>query len=865
MNLQNRILSAAVTADAAAREESPRARDSHLITLPGGDWKLWRWLGLRGAGFPASLVRGLAAEACAEAADELNRAEAEIDRSREATLDCVRAKLDTLRNEGRWDDAGARGPLVSAMRALTKGKLPTAIEDSEVRQSVEAIATAKRLREDCNTRYLEKFAEAEIQVSDALRAVAQSSRFQEAVVWQNRHALHTALLPFLRQTSGAGGSERKKHKELIASYVQRYCVKNDTIGFFGPVGWARFVDEGETLETRPGADLIARRSVYFESWCMEALAAKLSEDKRFRPWFTPVRLPYLRLQGTSLLLPRSRQVSLSRAQAMAIQLCDGAKTAKQIAMILSRAFPNDVKDEQAAYDVLDQLRARYFIQWNLEIPVGLNPERVLRAASLRVEDETLRCSALAVLDELDRHRNAVAQAAGSAERLDQALGEMETYFVRISGQTATRSAGEMYAARTLVYEDCRRDVELTLGPEILGRLGPPLSLLLQAGRWYTFETAKFYRAAFSRVYHELAQAQSSPEVDAVSFWSQVQPIILHGDQHAPKFVAPEFQKRWARILSVPEGQNRVHYTVEQLRPLVREHFEAPKAGWSIACYHSPDIMIAAASAEAIKRGEYQLVLGEFHLGSNTLRGALFVAQHPQPEELFEACEADLPQEGLRMCVPKHWRGLTSRTSAYLTPRSHAWWLVSHDAVRPAEPRKTYEIGSLVVVEEGGELLLKSRDGSLSCDIIEAFADAFHLQMVDRFKLVERRRHTPRITIDGLVVTRESWLYPAEEFSFAHVKDEASRFLAARRWAQEHGMPRCVFAKSPVETKPVYVDFASPIYTNILAKIVRRTAEANLENKPISISEMLPAHDQLWLQDAAGQHYTSEFRVVAVCP
>jgi hypothetical protein len=25
---------------------------------------------------------------------------------------------------------------------------------------------------------------------------------------------------------------------VIANYLQRYCLKNDTIGFYGPVGWA---------------------------------------------------------------------------------------------------------------------------------------------------------------------------------------------------------------------------------------------------------------------------------------------------------------------------------------------------------------------------------------------------------------------------------------------------------------------------------------------------------------------------------------------------------------------------------------------------------------------------------------------------
>ena len=264
----------------ATKEEPSEKPDSHLITVPGGEWKLWRWLGLRGAGFPASLARGLGSEACAQAADELTRAEAEVSRKHEQALNCIREKLDTLRNEGRWDDATTRTPLVNAMRALTKGKIPTRIEDMDVLRFVEALGTAKTEREAYHAAYLEKFHEAEAHLAQSLHEVAQSNRFQEAVVWQNRHAFHTAVLPFLRKTNGTANGERK-HKELIASYIQRYTLKNDTIGFFGPVGWARFVDHGDTLEARPGADLVAHRSVFFESWCMEALADKWIHTSHF--------------------------------------------------------------------------------------------------------------------------------------------------------------------------------------------------------------------------------------------------------------------------------------------------------------------------------------------------------------------------------------------------------------------------------------------------------------------------------------------------------------------------------------------------------------------------------------------------------
>jgi hypothetical protein len=49
--------------------------------------------------------------------------------------------------------------------------------------------------------------------------------------------------------------------------------------------------------------------------------------------------------------------------------------------------------------------------------------------------------------------------------------------------------------------------------------------------------------------------------------------------------------------------------------------------------------------------------------------------------------------------------------------------------------------------------------------------------------------------------------------------------------------------------------------NILAKEIRRTAEAGAST--FTVSEMLPGLGELWLPDAAGQRYTSEFRLVAV--
>jgi hypothetical protein len=73
----------------------------------------------------------------------------------------------------------------------------------------------------------------------------------------------------------------------------------------------------------------------------------------------------------------------------------------------------------------------------------------------------------------------------------------------------------------------------------------------------------------------------------------------------------------------------------------------------------------------------------------------------------------------------------------------------------------------------------------------------------------------------------------------------------------------VFVKVPVEQKPFFVDFDSPIFVEILSKMVRRTIDNSPSDALVSMSEMLPGLDQCWLPDADGNVYTCELRMVAV--
>ena len=597
---------------------------------------------------------------------------------------------------------------------------------------------------------------------------------------------------------------------------------------------------------------------------MDELGQFLSKDKELRPWMPPRPVPYLYVEGTTLSLPQSRPIQLTRPHVVALQLADGEKPAKDIVTTLRRRFPSDIKSDTEGYKVLEFLQSRGLIIWKFDLAVGVFPDRALRRLLEAIDDEPLRERALKPLVELETGRDAVARASGNPEKLEQALKELDVAFECITATASTRAAGKMYAARTLVYEDCRRNVEVEVGHEVLQRLSAPLSLILTSARWFTFQVAQYYRQVCKRIYETLVRETNSKQIAGPLFWYRSRDYFLDSSKTGSTHVLSEFQKRWTEVLSVSADQRQISLSVEQLRPKVEKVFAAPRPGWSNARHHSPDVMIAASSAEAIRRGDYQLVLGEFHLGTNTLRGSLFVLQHPHPEEIFRAIEHDMPELGIRLIPPKSWPGLTARTTPVLLSSENYLLLITHDSM--IEPGKhNLPIGSLVVEEIGGELIARTRDGRLRFDVLEGFADMLSSSTTNKFKPLPAAPHTPRITLDDLIVSRESWTFQASELTFAYKESDSQRFVEAQRWAQAHGLPRFAFVKSPAEVKPFYVDFNSHIYVDIFSKVVRRTEIAKGAETLITVSEMLPTHDQTWLTDAAGRHYTSEFRIVAVDP
>lgn len=841
-------------------EVGDRTQYDHLVHLPESGWALWRWIGLRGAGFPVNQVLALATPRCATVAVELLRAEDQAEQARQMALAALQCTLEQAPEQ-------VRAGLHQAILAIKTGALPRSLATQHPIPEVEAwkrvYTQVVAIREEIKQVFIEETA----QVSRVIRDLAATDRLREAITWQNRQALHGSVDALLRMPADTNdrSSKRRRREQVVASYLQRYCTKNETIGFFGPVGWARLTRQTQAVHIEPGAKLLATRNVYFEGWCIDALATVVARDEAILPWMAPRRMPLVHVEGTTLYLPLAPPSRLSAAQAAVLQACDGIRSAKEIAADLLRQPALGLRSEQDVYTLLKNLRTMRRIAWALEIPSeGEHPERYLRQALARIGDERLRTSAIDSLNMLEAARHAVMQAAGNSAALDQAFDQLETTFTQLTGMDATRRAGKAYAARTLVYEDCRRDIEITFGPDIVQTLGPPLELLLTSARWLTYAAAEQYYQAFKSLYAELVQKNDSPSINFADFWLWAHPLVS-GENKAPaEAIEAELQQRWSDILAIPADQHRVAYTSAELRSRVLAAFAAPGPGWMSARYHSPDIMIAADGYDAITRGDYMFVMGELHVSLNTLGMSVFVSQHPDPADLFRALEADMLGPQVIPVYPKEWPAPTTRTIAALISPRDVRLVFAHDSCG-VPPSRALPIGSLLLKNVDDRLVVYTRDQRWQCDLIEVLQEFLTAQVIDRFRIVRPGGHTPRIAFDQLVVVRESWVFTPNELLFPQIESEVERFVAAQRWRHQQGMPRFIFIKTPVEEKPVYVDLDSVIYVDIFTKLVRRTIESQLADALIRVVEMLPTPDQTWLPDTDNHRYTSELRIVAIDP
>ena len=691
--------------------------------------------------------------------------------------------------------------------------------------------------------------------SAAAREIAADPLLREAVTWQNT----TALAGLDGLAAGRSKPSRRRYREeMVARYWQRYCVKNETIGFFGPSSWFRVDPETPQVTLLAGDGLVRDRTVLFEHWALTALAHRLAEDPRLRRWLPPAVQPHLTLDGRRLLRPAQPPLPVNPQEAAALAACDGRRSAVDVAAALVSA--GTVRTEADALLLLERLADRGVLAWSGDLPQGPQAERRLRELLAGVAPAEVREPAVAALDRLAAARDQVADAAGDPEALAAAFTGLGEVFTELTGAEPTRRGGQTYAGRALCFEDATRDVQLVLGGRLLDELAEPLALLLGAARWLTAELAAAYGTALRDLADEL---QGGEPVRLADVWYLAQGLLFGGGRRPVDAVSAEFVSRWAALFGLdgaPAGTHELRFTAAELAGAAARAFPAERPGWSAGRLHSPDLQICAESVDAINRGDYLAVLSELHAAWPTFDCAVFTQRHPDPASLRAALTADLGERRVRPLYPTDWPRHTARVSHSLDAPDDPQ--LGFAPAPGADPDRLLPATSVIVsAGPDGEPVATAPDGR-SWPLLEMFSALLAMHAVDGFKLVAAAPHSPRITVGKLVVAREAWRTTVAGTGLAGVTGDRNRYLAVREWRQRLGLPEQVFVKLGSETKPVYVDLTSPVYAWSLCTMLRGAPDGGAA---VTVTELLPGADQTWLTDAAGRRYHCELRLHAVDP
>jgi hypothetical protein len=576
-----------------------------------------------------------------------------------------------------------------------------------------------------------------------LRDVAADPAFREAVTWQNRDVLANTVDGLLKAVGQT--SNQRRREEIVARYWQRYCAKNDTIGFFGPLAWGEFRDAGPALAQRSRA-LIRERTVHLETWCLERFLQTVTDD----PW----------------------------------------------------------------------------------LPLGPWPEKDARARIASIADAAARERAAAGLARLETARDRIAAAA--RDELGEALDEFDRVFEDLVGETPERTPELAGGGRTPVYMDAMRDLDVEAGPGLVAELAGSLPPLLESARWLC---GRSFDLGCGLMMDAIGSGGRRPLAPLYG-------KVLAALRELPRLLASEhdeLRRRWAELLDDPDRTT--------LGDRARARFSDFGPAWPSSVFHSPDIQIAAADVDAVERGDYLVVVGDYHPGTSPLGQGLFSYRHPDRQRFLETWGSDV---GTPTIYPVPPRVPQVPLTARLMPASN---LPGDIVVLPPMPEARTHRGSRVV--SVADLLVDGTgitdcEGSFRAPLQALFWVPMLVATVFSYEPFPATEHMERITVGRTVLRRESWRIS--------IGDCPTNPTAVAGWARDYGMPRRVFLRMPDEPKPTYLDVESSALARSFCRQVRRRADR--PEQLVAVSEMLPRADDCWLE-LDGERYTSELRMTAV--
>ncbi|WP_143181417.1 lantibiotic dehydratase [Pseudovibrio exalbescens] len=640
------------------------------------------------------------------------------------------------------------------------------------------------------------------------------------------------------------GRERRKAQERrLALYLHRFCAKNETASFFGPMNYGVFnADHKEPVRIRKNGKKLSERRVYYSFWMVEALAKTIAADPKVSAGL-PVRLhPLLVLQtegdapsasfaGTPLKLPARVLEAFQQ-----VETCSSLEELRKA-----------IGDER----LLDKILGR-FVLAEISLPSTVfNPmatlEQMLREMPL---ESGARETWLPVLSHLNVELERLAGA--DVDTRAHITREIEQFFTKVTGVEARRKGGETYADRTLMYEECSGTLDefsfnTSFTEQMMERLQPVLKLLTIYGHVGHRSNLERARLAFDQI------AEGRTRIPYLEFISGIDALENSG---ALPDAGADVRGFLAQLSALVK--ERQQDGVSRLRAEDFTQFAHLDTG--LAVHTSPDLMLCAPTQQDLSDGRYQIVMGEVHQFL-AMWGSQFLFHHDAKSvrRRVEDHIGQLDGYGNLATVlnARRHKGLINDgfPGTFIELTGLAGEGTDRVAIRDLDVVRIAETTDPV-------LHLVSRKDGRQFNLYHAGDDKLHLWAFSVPPLaappVRFEGYTPRILVGDVVFQRARWEVTRKELlDNLHEPNELQIMLALRRVCRRNGIPNLSFVRVPSEKKPLFLDLDN---VNACASVIQALGE----DERLTFVEMLPNDKELWLSDAEGS-YSVEIRGTCVRP
>jgi len=665
----------------------------------------------------------------------------------------------------------------------------------------------------------------------------------EALFISNPAAL-TRARELIRDRFAKNDTRKKQKLRLGWSYAQRFCAKNDTSSFFGPLAWGRFdPQQTENLHVTYGDAWIKDRRTFFENWAVQRLVDQINQQCP-DPDCLPLQLNTgCYLQEHTLFMPIGKKQHLSPTTAHVLAYVNDAREGTPT----FRGLLNACADTPAGTlrDLVEHLVSKRIVRrgWQMSPRERQPIDRILRWLDDAAVPEAFRQTWHFRLEKLESARRDYAM--GTLERRMECLDTLNQLLAE-AGVDLSRETGAMYVGRYPVYEDCSRNMNISLGQGLLRQINEDLAPLMRIHQWLIKAIAHQLNQAFIEVWEQRKNALTQTPVDFLDLLNTLAPLLPAIEARIVTDLEQRLENAWIQQLEGFADNLDVQLRAADIECLINRldaglgvsHFEVFGSN-----YHSPDFLLSSASVDDINRGDYTIIVGEVHPAVHTLSQPVAAPFGPFNTQVNEEVKA----------IFEHPR-LILADSPQSYQRSHIDWplqpsyrqLVLPSGGGSVAAHQQFAAGRAKVTYANGRLQVIDALGQFSEDLLCLYPTPMHRLGFALAGSAVAKHDQRRIWLGRALYKRASWLFSIDQLP--HVKtsiDDLDHTLQWRAWAVAQGLPRYAFIKIDSEPKPIFLDFDNPLSLDGISNSLQSAGQ-------VKFSEMRPCPEELWLEQARGR-------------